>query len=112
MVSDLASPFCSVAKYSKILSGPLRSRIRFSYLKKVRCLVDNGRICHDCRATGCQCCLAAALAVSEEQLTHTFSSGCMVATSSSALAAAGKAAMVPAAVAARNHPVDPYLTDS
>jgi hypothetical protein len=42
------SSFVSVAKYSKILSGPLRSLIRFSYLKNVRCLVDNGRICQDC----------------------------------------------------------------
>ena len=42
----------SVAKYSKILSGPLRSRIRFSYLKNVFCLVDSGRNCQDCSKHG------------------------------------------------------------
>lgn len=42
------SSLVSVAKYSKTLSGPLRSRIRFSYLKKVLCRVDRGKICHDC----------------------------------------------------------------
>ena len=42
------SAFVSVAKYSKTLSGPLRSRIRFSYLKNVLCLVERGRSCQDC----------------------------------------------------------------
>ena len=56
------SAFVSVAKYSKILSGPLKSRMRFSYLKKVLCLVASGKSCQDCdtpTTMGCElsmCC--------------------------------------------------------
>ena len=50
------SSFVSVAKYSNILSGPLRSRMRFSYLKNVLCLVESGKSCQDCSRQATACC--------------------------------------------------------
>ena len=92
------SSFVSVAKYSKILSGPLRSRMRFSYLKNVLCLVESGKSCQDCSRQTTACCkgsiAAVCLVVCVWGQAHTFSSGCMVATSS-----AFAVSMQPAAIA-------------
>lgn len=79
------SSFVSVAKYSKILSGPLRSRMRFSYLKNVLCLEESGKSCQDCSRHTMACCQSSIAAVFFDTVwdqQHTFSSGCMVATSS------------------------------
>lgn len=114
------SSFVSVAKYSKILSGPLRSRMRFSYLKKVLCLVDSGKSCQDCntsRRVMCNvrmCCRTAQRLRSSsgtvDSKLRTFSSGCIVATSSAL--AVSMQPIVAATAAGQSHSLERCLLEN